>query len=173
MAEATSRRRGFGEDAIYFVAARNRYVGAVSLGYTADGKRLRRTVLGRTKQEVRDKLKALHAELDAGVRSSPGYTVRRAVEDWLREGLDGRSVRTRTLYAGLLQPVLETIGAKPLRDLTAGDVRAALVQLTSRYSTRSLDRKSVPAHARMRWTGLRCRLSFHNPSRVGRPCPRP
>jgi integrase len=120
------------------VASRSRYVGAVSLGYTADGKRLRRTVLGRTKQEVRDKLKALHAELDAGVKSSPGYTVRRAVEDWLREGLDGRSERTRTLYAGLLQPVLDTIGAKPLRDLTAGDVRAVLVRLTSRYSTRSL-----------------------------------
>lgn len=39
MAEATSRRRGFGEDSIYFVASRNRYVGAVSIGYTADGKR--------------------------------------------------------------------------------------------------------------------------------------
>ena len=138
MAEAASRRRGFGEDAIYFVASRNRYVGAVSLGYTADGKRVRRTVLGRTKQEVRDKLKALHAELDSGVRSSPGYTVRRAVDDWLREGLDGRSERTRRLYAGLLDPVLETVGSKPLRDLTAGDVRSALVQLTPRYSTRSL-----------------------------------
>jgi len=34
--------------------------------------------------------------------------------------------------------VLETVGAKPLRDLTAGDVRKALGQLTSRYSTRSL-----------------------------------
>jgi integrase len=138
MAEAASRRRGFGEDAIYFVASRNRYAGAVSLGYAADGKRLRRTVLGRTKQEVRDKLKALHAELDAGVRSSPGYTVRRAVDDWLREGLDGRSERTTRLYAGLLAPVLETVGAKPLRDLTAGDVRSALGQLTARYSTRSL-----------------------------------
>jgi integrase len=138
MAEAASRQRGFGEDAIYFVASRNRYVGAVSLGYTADGKRLRRTVLGRTKQEVRDKLKALHAELDAGVRSSPGYTVRRAVDDWLREGLDGRSERTMGLYAGLLGPVLEAIGPKPLRDLTARDVRAALGTLTSRYSTRSL-----------------------------------
>lgn len=138
MAEAASRRRGFGEDAIYFVASRNRYVGAVSLGHTADGKRVRRTVLGRTKQEVRDKLKALHAELDSGVRSSPGYTVRRAVDDWLREGLDGRSERTRRLYAGLLDPVLETVGSKPLRDLTAGDVRSALVQLTPRYSTRSL-----------------------------------
>ena len=33
MAEARLRRRGHGEDAIYFAAAKNRYVGAVSLGY--------------------------------------------------------------------------------------------------------------------------------------------
>lgn len=67
-----------------------------------------------------------------------GYTVRRAVEDWLREGLDGRSERTRGLYEGLLEPVLEIIGGRPLRGLSAGDVRSALGQLTSRYSTRSL-----------------------------------
>ncbi len=138
MVETKVRRRGHGEDAIYFEAAKNRYVGAVSLGFTPDGKRIRRKVSGRTKQEVRDKLKAVHQELDARVRSSTGYAVRRAVEDWSREGLDGTSERTRKLYAGLLQPVLEIIGAKPLRDLTAGDVRSALAQLTSRYSTRSL-----------------------------------
>jgi integrase len=138
MADPKLRRRGHGEDAIYFAASKNRYLGAVSLGFTPDGKRIRRKVSGKTKQEVRDKLKALHQELDAGVRSPAGYTVRRAVEDWLGEGLDGRSERTTTLYAGLLQPVLEIIGAKPLRDLTAGDVRSALGQLTSRYSTRSL-----------------------------------
>jgi integrase len=138
MAEASVKRRGHGEDAIYFEAAKNRYVGAVSVGYAPDGKRLRRKVSGRTKQEVRDKLKALHTELDAGIRSSAGYTVRRAVEDWLREGLDGRSERTRGLYEGLLEPALEIIGARPLRDLSTSDVRSALGQLTSRYSTRSL-----------------------------------
>jgi integrase len=138
MVEASVKRRGHGEDAIYFEAAKNRYVGAVSLGHGPDGKRVRRKVSGRTKQEVRDKLKALHAELDAGIWSSAGYTVRRAVEDWLREGLDGRSERTRGLYEGLLEPVLEIIGGRPLRSLSAGDVRSALGQLTSRYSTRSL-----------------------------------
>jgi len=138
MAEPKLRRRGHGEDAIYFAAAKNRYVGAVSLGFTPDGKRIRRKVSGKTKQEVRDKLKALHQELEAGIRSSTRYTVRRTVEDWFHEGLDGRSEKTKKLYAGLLEPVLEIIGAKPLRDLTAGNVRLALGQLTSRYSTRSL-----------------------------------
>ncbi len=51
-------RRPRGEDAIYFDAAKNRYVGSVSLGYRPDGKRIRRKVSGRTKQEVRDRLKA-------------------------------------------------------------------------------------------------------------------
>ena len=138
MAEASAKRRGHGEDAIYFAAAKNRYVGAVSLGYTPEGKRIRRKVYGRTKQDVRDKLKALHQELEAGIRSPVGYTVRDSVQDWLREGLDGRSERTRVLYEGLLEPVLEIIGTRPLRDLRARDVRSALSQFTARYSTRSL-----------------------------------
>jgi len=82
-------------------------VGSVSLGYGPDGKRIRRKVSGKTKQEVRAKLQALHQEMNTGVRSSSTYTVRETVEDWLREGLDGTSDRTRTLYEGLLGPVLD------------------------------------------------------------------
>ena len=138
MSETKVSRRSRGEDAIYFATAKNRYVGSVSLGYGPDGKRIRRKVFGKTKQEVRDRLKALHQELNTGVKSSRTYSVREAVEDWLREGLDGTSEPTRTLYEGLLEPVLEMIGARPLRDLSAGDVRSALGQLVTRYSTRSL-----------------------------------
>lgn len=39
--------------------------GVVSLGFDADGKRIRRKVSGKTRTEVKDKLKALHSELDA------------------------------------------------------------------------------------------------------------
>jgi integrase len=138
MSDTKARRRGYGEDGIYLDAARNRYMGAVSLGYGPDGKRIRRKVSGKTKQEVRDRLKALHKEMDAGVKSSKTYTVRDAVDDWLRQGLDGTSERTRTLYEGLLGPLLDVIGARPLRDLGAGDVRSGLSQLAARYSTRSL-----------------------------------
>ena len=132
MSETNVRRRGFGEDGIYLDAARNRYMGAISLGYGPDGKRIRRKVSGKTKQEVRAKLQALHQELNSGVRSSSTYTVREAVDDWLRDGLDGTSDRTRTLYEGLLGPVLDAIGARPLRVLSAGDVRMALSQLVCR-----------------------------------------
>jgi hypothetical protein len=118
MSETQVSRRSRGEDAIYFATAKNRFVGSVSLGYGPDGKRIRRKVFGKTKQEVRARLKALHQELNAGVRPSSTYIVREAVDDWLREGLDGTSDRTRTLYEGLLEPVLEVIGARPLRGLS-------------------------------------------------------
>jgi hypothetical protein len=39
--------------------------------------------------KVKDKLKALHSELDAGVRTAAGYTVDMAVTGWLAEGLPG------------------------------------------------------------------------------------
>jgi integrase len=139
MAEAAHpRRRGHGEDSIYFDATKNRYVGAVSVGWGTDGKRLRRKVRGKTKQEVRDKLRELHREFNAGARSTGRYSLRQAVEDWLRDGLDGRSERTCRLYEGLLEPVLDLLGSKQLREVSASDVRAALGQLKTRYSTRSL-----------------------------------
>ena len=72
MANISAMRRGHGEDAIYFAADKNRHIGAVSLGFGPDGKRLRRRVSGKTKQEVRDKPWALHAELGVGLQSSAG-----------------------------------------------------------------------------------------------------
>jgi integrase len=138
MTNTTNRRRGHGEDAIYSDPAKSRYVGAVSLGFGPDGKRLRRKVTGRTKQEVRDKLKALHAELDRGLRTSATYTVRQAVDDWLDDGLPGRSERTRSIYREALAPLLDRIGSRPLKELTARDVRKGLDALSDKLSTRYL-----------------------------------
>src|SRR5262249_43277054 len=92
-------RRGFREDAIYFdhsgecrdarhhKGCPGRWRGAVSLGYGPDGKRVRRKVSGRTKQEAKDKLTELHGDIQAGIqRPAARYTVSQAVTDWLREG---------------------------------------------------------------------------------------
>ena len=56
MTHAISKRRGQGEDSIYWDESKNRYVGAVSLGFSPAGTRIRKKVTGRTKTEVRDKL---------------------------------------------------------------------------------------------------------------------
>ena len=112
-------RRGWGDDAIYWVARRRRYVGAASLGYGPDGKRIRKVVSGKTKQEVKDKLKALHEALTRPVRSPRDYTVALAVGDWLGEGMTGRSAQTVAKYRNVLTPMLREIGDKVLSDLTA------------------------------------------------------
>lgn len=58
-------RRGWGDDGLYWVASRNRYAGAISLGWGSTGKRQRKIVYGRTKQEVKDKLSEIHEDLAA------------------------------------------------------------------------------------------------------------
>ena len=119
---AGAQRRGYGEDGIYFDhqadcrdsahhrTCAGRWRGVVSLGFSADGKRLRKKVSGSTKAEVREKLKELHAELDAGVRTVAGYTVAHAVDDWLADGLPGRVAKTVEVNRDSLQPLLAVIG---------------------------------------------------------------
>jgi integrase len=144
-------RRGFGDDAIYFDRSGDcrgaryhkgcpgRWRGAVSLGYGPDGKRICRKVGVRTKQEVKDKLEELHAVLTAGIAAPDGrYTVGQAIEDWLRDDLDGRAAKTLTLYRGALKPFADHIGRKPLRELTAQDVRGVLTDLAAAHSTRTV-----------------------------------
>ena len=138
MASVKTSRRGHGEDSIYFDAEKKRYVGAVSLGHGGDGKRVRRKVYGKTKQDVQLKLKSLRSDIEAGVRASASYTVQAAVDDWLAQGLSGRSERTRTLYRDGVKPLTDRIGARQLRKLTAAEVRSALAGLSDELSTRSL-----------------------------------
>jgi hypothetical protein len=57
------------------------------------------------------------------------------VDDWLEGGLPGRSDRTRSIYREALKPLLEHIGLKPLRELTA---RGGLEALSEKMSTRYL-----------------------------------
>ena len=54
MAQPT-KRRGHGEDAIYWDESKGRWYGSVSLGFDSGGKRLRRKVSGKTKTEVKAK----------------------------------------------------------------------------------------------------------------------
>ena len=104
-------------------------MGAISLGWRPDGSRIRRKVTGRTKTEVREKLKKLQAEADAGLKTSASYTVAKAVDDWAAEALDGLADKTVRSHVDLLRPVTMLIGNVPLRDLTAQDVRRTLSKL--------------------------------------------
>jgi integrase len=145
---ATRRRRG--EDGISFEhrgpcsdPGRHRHCpglwrGEFTLRYGEDGRRERRKVSGKTKTAVVDKLRELRGEFDHGIVPKTGYanyTVRQAARDWLANGLDGRSAKTIKKNENVLEPILKVIGARKLRELTAGDVRQALSAMAAGYSS--------------------------------------
>jgi integrase len=139
MAHVTSKRRGRGEDSIYWDEAKSRYVGAVSLGYSPSGTRIRKKVMGRTKTEVREKLRELHSQVESGVRPRRHYTVNDALDAWLANGLDGLAPATVTVYRNTIAKALrEELGTVKLTSLTAGAVQKALANLAARRSTRTV-----------------------------------
>ena len=99
------RRRERGDDGISWDRANKCYVGTVSLGYESSGKRLRRTVRAKTKQEVKDKLESLHDEIKAGVHTPATYTLMNAPHS--PPGATQRSARSS---ATLLRIVAELAG---------------------------------------------------------------
>jgi hypothetical protein len=78
------------------------------------------------------------AERDSGAQPERAYTVQRAVDEWVAEGLDGRSAQTVTLNRNVFKPVTAVIGGIELRMLTAQDVRWALVLLAAGNSSRTV-----------------------------------
>ncbi|MFI8767297.1 tyrosine recombinase XerC [Streptomyces sp. NPDC053792] len=144
------RKAGNGEDSIYWDKSKNRFIGAVSLGYTPSGKRHRPKVSGKTKTEVRLKLKALKKELEAGVKTSATYTVEQAVSDWLKNGLKGRDAASITTYRSLaMHHVVADLGRAKLRDLEADaldhwlDEKSKVLATSSLQMVLSILRRSI------------------------------
>jgi integrase len=139
MTAVSGKRRGRGEDSIYWDATKSCYVGAVSLGYSPSGTCVRKRVMARTKTEVREKLKELHQQAENGVRPRRHYTVNDALDDWLETGLDGLAPATVTVTATRFAKALrEELGAVELTKLTARAVQKALADLAVRVSTRTV-----------------------------------
>lgn len=100
------------------------YTGALSLGFGPDGKRKRLKRKGRTKAEVKNKLREAVEELDRGVKTDRKYFVRDAVEDWLTAfARSGKSPKTQEVYRSLADhQLIPFIGRTRLKELTADDV---------------------------------------------------
>ena len=134
---AETKRRARGEDSIYYDRSRNRWTGTITVGWKPDGRRDRITVRGRTKTEVKDKLRTKHQELAAGIRTPANYTVEQCLMDWL-ETLNTQAQTTVTGYRIMVRHLVELIGTIKLTGLKVRDVDFALGKLAGRLSTRSV-----------------------------------
>ena len=131
------RRRERGDDGIYWDKINKCYVGTISLGYDAAGKRIRRRVRGKTKADLKDKLKELHEEINAGIRTPATYTIGECVNDWLDElALDPHTMAT---YRGQAEKwIYPKIGAAKLKDFKVADADRFFRELAKVLSKRSL-----------------------------------
>ena len=159
-------RRGRGDGAIY-QRSDGQWCASLTVGYTAEGRRRRRTIYGRTRTEIREKLTNLQMETVSGIAIEPNQlTVAQYLNHWL-ENIARPQIRESTyyLYEGLIRlHINPRIGGLRLRKLTP-------VHIEELYG--SLRRDGVSArqcqliHARL-YTAFkraaRLKLIAHNPS---------
>lgn len=80
-----SRTRGRGEGSVYR-REDGTWCGQVSLGYDASGKRIRKTVYGKTKKEVLQKIRELQQDAANGVPVKPeNITLASFLDAWIIE----------------------------------------------------------------------------------------
>ncbi len=61
----------YGNGSIYYSESKEKWVGQIKVGIKTDGKVNRRTVYGKTKKEVKEKIKRIQAEVITGVYKQP------------------------------------------------------------------------------------------------------
>jgi len=69
--------------------------GKASLGYHGEDKRKRKTVYGKTRQEVKGKLDELKRQIAGGTFTDSKLTVKVFLEEWLKE--KGYHLKPRTI----------------------------------------------------------------------------
>jgi hypothetical protein len=99
--------------------------GTITVGWKPDGRRDRITVRGKTKTEVKDKLRAKHTELAAGIRTPANYTVEQCLKDWLGT-LNTQAESNVTGYRITVRHLIELTGNVKLAELKVREVDFAL-----------------------------------------------
>ncbi|MEU0487280.1 hypothetical protein ABZ260_50060, partial [Streptosporangium sp. NPDC006013] len=115
------------------------FTGAISLGFDATGKRQRVKRKGKTKAQVRDRLREAVEDLEAGIKTEVRYSVEDAVNDFLEKGLKGKAKSTIDNYRSLARKhLIPQLGAIKLKELTADHLDKWLDERAEELSTRSL-----------------------------------
>ena len=134
-----STRRGYGEDSVY--KDRDRWRGAISLGYDANGRRVRKKVSGRTRAEAVEKLRKLRQQVDGGTVPDDRLTVKAFLTRWLTVNLPGTVAEsTEDDYSDTVRlHLVPALGQKRLGKLTVVDLdKLWRAKRDAGYSTNSV-----------------------------------
>ncbi|GAA4051192.1 tyrosine-type recombinase/integrase [Nonomuraea soli] len=135
-----TKRRSRGEGELRWDETRQRWIATFTVGYTPDGRRIRKKATGKTKTEAKEKLKEIIRDYEDGLTLARGNaTVEEAVNDWLNFELSRRD--TATYEAGQTMcrlHVIPALGKLKLRELSAQDVDKWLMAKSKALSTSTL-----------------------------------
>jgi integrase len=124
-------KRGNGEGTIYQRGSDNRWMGVIQLGYSANGRPIRRTVSAKTRAEVVKKFKELQRNVDSGLPVPDAtITVSGLFETWRQDVLSHQvSKSCGDHYMSVARNhIVPTLGRKKLTDLTTSDVDRLISQ---------------------------------------------
>lgn len=124
------QHRGHNEGTIY-QTAEGKWRGAVFLGVSPAGKPLRKYVSGRTKVEVKNKVKRILADHDRGLPiTTTSQTVQQFLESWLEDVVKpNERATTYASYESIVRVhLIPTLGRRHLDKLTAQHIQAMLTE---------------------------------------------
>lgn len=129
------KRRGSGEGSIYR-RSDGRWVASVDMGWLG-GKRRRRVVYGKTRKEVGEKLKDLHAQQQEGTLQDTGkLNVGGYLLDWLEFAKTKRRPTTIEVYTRIVTThIIPRIGHIRLDRLTEEDIDAMVAAIVAEGHT--------------------------------------
>jgi integrase len=134
---SSKKRRGRGEGAIYYVERRKEWCASASFGVDPEtGKRSRRTIYGRSKKEVEQRLIDLRARTGAELARKRTPTLREFVNGWLeREVKPNRRAETYKSYSGIAKRhVVPFLGSLRVSEIAPTDIARALGIVTEKTS---------------------------------------
>lgn len=109
--------------------------GKVSLGYDGEGRRKRKTVYGRTRQEVKGKLDELKRQIAGGTFTDTKLTVKDYLEEWLKEKAHHLKPRTISDYRYEIEKYITPhLGTVKLEKLTPLQIQRLLSELADSVS---------------------------------------
>jgi integrase len=140
--KAPTKKARHGDGTIFWSEAKGCFIGKIRLGSRPDGSSIRPEVTGRTKTEVRAKLKQVRDDFDNGIELGDKYTVEEACRDFLQRGLRTQGAETvKRITDDVENNIIPGLGKAKLKRLTADDVDDFLDQFTEIHATSVIVRR--------------------------------
>lgn len=129
-------RRGNGEGSIFYRDSENRWCGQVLVGYKADGSQNRKTIYGKTRTDVKNKILEVQNSLQNNTYIEPDkITLNQWLESWFitYKAPVLKPTAFHSIYSSYKQYIENSIGGIPLQQLSSLHIQNLLNTLIKKY----------------------------------------